>query len=209
MAQWGKQYHHYLWTIDKTLIPETVKYAESHGFIMRDLRELKGFDDFWKGVFKYYLDNSPASIGLICDLARMLIVIEEGGFYLDLDFYLESWDQNMMHYFDFFSFRDRVANGFEVVGTWGFGAKPHHEVVIGHLAMFKENFIKPVAKRNLGTNTCFHMIAEHTYYATGPVHFGIVYYKHHHKNGNQDIVFLNPMELHKEGKDLEQDIINF
>ena len=75
MAQSGKQYHHYLWTIDKTLIPETVKYAESHGFIMRDLRELKGFDDFWKGVFKYYLDNSPASIGLICDLARMLIVV--------------------------------------------------------------------------------------------------------------------------------------
>ena len=62
--------------------------------------------------------------------------------------------------------------------------------------MFKENFLKPVAKRNLGTNTCFHLIAEHTIYATGPLYFGIVYYKHHHKNGNQDIVFLNPMEQH-------------
>ena len=34
---------HYLWTIDKSLIPKTVRYFETEGYEVRDMRDLK----FW------------------------------------------------------------------------------------------------------------------------------------------------------------------
>lgn len=66
-------------------------------------------------------------VGKACDVARMLIVYDQGGLYLDLDFYIEDWDHKLNYYFDFFGFRETEFKSYHL-STFGFGARPHHEV---------------------------------------------------------------------------------
>ena len=54
----GKKWKHYLWTIDKSAIPDTVKYAEEIGLIVREMKELKVFNSEWKEIFKYLLEDT-------------------------------------------------------------------------------------------------------------------------------------------------------
>lgn len=53
----GKKFIHYFWTNEKNLIPETVKYAEEHGFVVREFKELAIFDDEWKLIFDFLLNE--------------------------------------------------------------------------------------------------------------------------------------------------------
>jgi hypothetical protein len=125
-------------------VPETVEYALSHGFIVRELRELKSFDQEWQKIFSYLLDDSNG-MGFAIDLARMLITHEEGGLYMDLDFVISEWDSQIHHYFDFFGIDDYwVDINKTVLATWGFAVKPGHEIIAAHLRMFRDTFDKPV-----------------------------------------------------------------
>lgn len=43
-------------------------------------------------------------VGAAADFARQVVIYEEGGLYLDLDFYLTKWDNQIHYYFDFLGF---------------------------------------------------------------------------------------------------------
>lgn len=49
-------------------------------------------------------------VGTACDLLRIMIIHDEGGLYLDMDFYIEEWDHQLNYYFDFYGFRDKEFN---------------------------------------------------------------------------------------------------
>jgi len=54
----GEKWEHYFWTNDKKAIPESVKWMEEHGFIIREVKELKNFDSTWSAILDNYLvDN--------------------------------------------------------------------------------------------------------------------------------------------------------
>lgn len=118
---------------------------KSIGVEVRELSELPGYYSEYKEIFDYYMIDG-LGVGKACDLARMLIVYNEGGLYLDLDFYIEEWDANLNYYFDFYGLRD-IEFYVYYLTTWGFAARSHHEIHSKYLEIFKENYYLPIDKK--------------------------------------------------------------
>lgn len=76
---------------------------ESRGFVVKELSELEIFDGVMMEALIDYADTDR--VGAAADFARMAIVYEEGGFYIDLDFWLKEWDIKIHKLFDFFGFK--------------------------------------------------------------------------------------------------------
>lgn len=47
----GKQWKHYLWTVNKELIPETVEWMKSIGVETREMRELPIWQEGFQEIF--------------------------------------------------------------------------------------------------------------------------------------------------------------
>lgn len=75
----GWKYH--LWTNDKSLLPETVKWADAKSIEVREVPELSYYSQY-ESIFKQMIDEN---VVMATDLARFLIVYELGGMYLDTD----------------------------------------------------------------------------------------------------------------------------
>lgn len=120
------------------------------------------------------------------DIVRMLIVSEMGGLYMDLDFYIQEWNDNIHHYFDFVGFNNCEYEGcrYKSLATWGFASKPDHEITKGHLEFFRNAFHKKLEDRPFYYNICYDKQAMAALYNTGPPYFGMIYYKHQNINGN-------------------------
>lgn len=106
-------------------MPQSVEFMESKGFIVREITELKAFDQtLMKALDEYvYYDK----VGAAADFVRQAIIYEEGGFYMDLDFYLTKWDIKINQIFDFFGFKCGEYDSY-VLFTWGFLAKAGHPI---------------------------------------------------------------------------------
>jgi len=76
---------------------------EEWGFVVRELKELRSFDETMLQALDEYLEKDK--VGAAADFARQAIVFDEGGFYIDLDFYIKEWDINVNKVFDFFGFK--------------------------------------------------------------------------------------------------------
>lgn len=78
---------HYFWTNDVKAIPRTVAWFKQNGFIVKELRELseKAFDKTLQRILK---DYQSERFGAAADIARFAILLEEGGFYKDMDFFV-------------------------------------------------------------------------------------------------------------------------
>ena len=80
-------------------------------------------------------------VGAAADFARMAINYEEGGFYIDLDFWLKEWDININKIFDFFGFKCGEYVDSYVLFTWGFLSRPKHDIHLNYLNTFKHNYL--------------------------------------------------------------------
>jgi mannosyltransferase OCH1-like enzyme len=74
-------------------------------------------------------DYESERYGAAADIARMLIMYEEGGFYLDLDLFVNVWDNELLHYFDSIHWKNKLGFEEHTLNTYGFLIKPnHHEL---------------------------------------------------------------------------------
>lgn len=110
---------------------------EECGYIVRELTELKIFDDVMLEALIEYSETDR--VGAAADFARMAIIYEEGGFYIDLDFWLEEWDINIHRIFDFFGFK-YLEFGNYVLTTWGFLSRSNHPIHKNYIDEFKKNY---------------------------------------------------------------------
>lgn len=89
----GYAYEHYLWTNDKSAIPKTVEVFEANGIKVRDLRELPSYDaEIAKVIDKYTISR----FGAAADIARQIVIYDEGGVYLDIDAFVKEWDDGWL-----------------------------------------------------------------------------------------------------------------
>ncbi|CDW78564.1 UNKNOWN [Stylonychia lemnae] len=186
----GQKWDHYIWTQDKTLIPETVKFFKRIGVEVRELKELPNY----KGQIRETIDNymiDGIGVGVACDILRMLINYDEGGLYLDMDFYIEEWDANLNYYFDFFGFRDREFD-VQYFTTWGFGSKPGHIIHKTYLEIFNDFTQMDAAKRPYFINECMYKAVGAVLFKTGPFYYGKIFSKFNNLEGNQDVLIENP-----------------
>ncbi len=99
----GHKWTHYLWTNDKKAIPRSVKWFEDNGHIVRELHELPSFD---KTIAKIMDEYYPVRFGAAADVARQVIIYDEGGLYLDIDAFIGHWDDQWLYYFDSIYWKD-------------------------------------------------------------------------------------------------------
>lgn len=104
------KWEHYLWTNDKKAIPETVRWFESNGFIVKELSELSKsvYDEQIQSIIEEYAAQKFAAAA---DIARFAILNEHGGFYMDMDFGPLLWDNEILYYFDSIQWRESLCGG--------------------------------------------------------------------------------------------------
>eukprot|EP00347_Sterkiella_histriomuscorum_P010149 403377414 len=147
----GTKWTHYLWVNDKSLVPESVKWFESNGFIIREITELKEDRELMR-IIDHHISQGKAIDS--SDVLRNQILYEVGGLYIDLDVWIDEWSsipmkiadlifvQEYIDYFDSFFFNNDLIL-----------AKPGHPVLKEANRVFKSQFIQP----NLEPNTTLNM----------------------------------------------------
>ena len=96
---------HYFWVNDKKLIPKTIAYVESEGYQVREFKELKSMDaTLSEAMEEYTTVRERRAAGAAADFARLEVLFEMGGFYMDFDFYLTKYSIEMLKIFDFAGF---------------------------------------------------------------------------------------------------------
>ena len=113
---------------------------------------MKVFDGIIGEAANEYFENERA--GAASDFVKIAINYEVGGFFIDLDFWIEEWDMNVMRLFDFFGF-NQVQFDTECLFTWGFLNIPYHNVIQNYLDKFTANYKLQKSK---------------TYYQSMPLH---------------------------------------
>eukprot|EP00347_Sterkiella_histriomuscorum_P019312 403342133 len=180
-----EKWKHYFWTNDKSLIPKAVKYMEKHGFIVRELKEIKSMRE---GQLKQYIDDYLVEdrAGAASDVARMAIMYEEGGFYIDMDFYLFKWDANVNRVFDFFGISQSQFQSYtDVLFNWGFLARPKHDIIKNFLDFYMENQRlarmtsdpRKKSEKQMWMQPCQKETFASILFDTGPYQFDWAYFK--------------------------------
>eukprot|EP00347_Sterkiella_histriomuscorum_P007451 403348866 len=189
-AKIGKKFTHILWTNDISLIPQTTKFFQEQGFEVRELRSLKSFDKVFNDIFAYYMADFKG-IGVACDIARMLINMDQGGVYLDLDAYISQYTIESHFLFDFFGVTDIEFYELQL-STWGFGSKPQHPIHRLHLKYVREFFLKSQQEKPFYLNRCYFQTSGVVLFQTGPFYYTIVGQQTISKfPENQDIILIN------------------
>jgi len=71
----------------------------------------------------------------------MIIILDEGGLYLDIDSYIKSFDDSWIYYFDSIFWKDVLRFRNLVLFNYQFLAKPHHPVTYEYLRLFRESYL--------------------------------------------------------------------
>ncbi|CDW71395.1 UNKNOWN [Stylonychia lemnae] len=189
----SNKWTHYFWVNDKSLVPKSVKFMESIGYVVRELKELQIFDGVLLEALNYYQDTDR--VGAAADFVRMAINYEEGGFYIDLDFYLDKWDIQIHKYFDFFGFRCVEFNNHYTLFTWGFLSKPAHYIHKIYLDLFKKNYLLQkqgnLVKKPIHLMQCHIISRGSTLFDTGPYFYDAAYIRTFEDKMN-DQIFVIP-----------------
>ncbi|CDW84632.1 UNKNOWN [Stylonychia lemnae] len=176
------KWEHYLWTNDKSAIPKTVKWFEQNGIKVRELRELPSYDLIFDRMIEEY---SVGKFAAAADVARMIIMNDEGGLYLDIDSYFASFDDDWLYYFDSIFWKDRLRFDSLVLFNYQFLSKPNHPVSQEYLKLFKISYTNPEHLKK-----CYIKTKGITLWETGPFIFTIAFILGAQKNGNRDFVMF-------------------
>ena len=117
-------WEHYFWTNNATAIPETVGWFQDHGFIIMELKSLPKdvYDLVLEGLVGSYLE---AKFGAASDIVRFMILYVHGGYYMDMDYFVRKFDNEMLYYFDSIQTRKLYFSN-TVLNTYGILAAPYH-----------------------------------------------------------------------------------
>eukprot|EP00347_Sterkiella_histriomuscorum_P005457 403356542 len=189
----GRKWTHILWTNDKSLIPLSTKLFEENGIIIRELKELPSFQGVNLEAFNQFIRQEK--VVAASDFARMMILYDHGGFYTDLDFFIDEFDIKTNQILDFVGFTLELCH-YDTLFNFGIMARPNHPVIKAYLDQFIHNYLK---KRNeLAVNEaagkvkreshskiwkdkpfnfyeCYYDNFNSLFYETGPYLFDMVY----------------------------------
>lgn len=98
---------------------------EEVGYIVRELRELEIYKDFKDDIEERLSSFRFASAN---DIARMLIIFTEGGFYLDNNAFVKEWDIQINLNFDFYGFSWNECDTYKITNNFAFGSKANHSI---------------------------------------------------------------------------------
>ena len=135
------KWEHYFWTNEKKAIPQTVKWFQDHGFIVKELRELprEVYDEQIESIIEEFADQKFAAAA---DIARFAITSEHGGFYMDMDFAPLIWDNEFLYYFDSILWREGLCDDQIALNTYAFIVKPKHEAISIYLDLIRKTHHK-------------------------------------------------------------------
>jgi hypothetical protein len=184
------KWEHYLWTNDISVIPNTTKWFREHGFIVRELRELSKdiYDDVIEEVVTSYLGER---FGAAADIARFAILNSEGGFYMDMDFFVNAWDNEMLHYFDSVHFRKEYVLNYEVLNTYAVLVSKGHPETREYLDLTRSAHIAPQFKKPLQYQKCFWNTRLITFFETGSFIYSVAHIHAQQKGSKTRDVILD------------------
>lgn len=147
---------------------------ESIGYTTREIRELPSYPKYEKILKSMIHGNIRA--GAAADLSRVIIAYDEGGLYLDLDFYINAWSTELHYLFDLVGFAT-PEHGHALINNMGFMAKPKHPVAIQYLKyVYDQIYEDNPDQRILNKEECWDGLAGVTLYDTGPALFATSFY---------------------------------
>lgn len=123
-----------------------------------------------------YLTKEGAAVKA-SDIARVALVYELGGFYVDLDLWLSKWDMNLMKIFDHVAFayqEFKSMNISMVTTTYGFMARPNHPVTENYINEYRNEFVN--GSRAFHLLPCFRDASITALYETGPFRLDHAYF---------------------------------
>ncbi|CDW79594.1 UNKNOWN [Stylonychia lemnae] len=192
-AQRGLNWTHYLWIQDKSLLPETVQLFQSYGVVVKELKDLKLFDEKTKFQFDFYLQDFKAAAAA-SDLMRGVVVAEHGGIYFDNDFKIDEWDYNINYLFDYYGISLYLwAARFTLNGF--FAAKKGHPIVVHYMEQMKDSFSLIEEERPHYMNECIFKTTAMIMFGTGPSVLGATAYNFINQDGNQDYIVFEYNEM--------------
>lgn len=122
-------WQHTVWTLDKTIIPHSVKKLEANGILVRELKEINNNPQMFELI---KLLAKRRLWGMASDLSRVHIIKVEGGFYADLDYLLtenaKTSLEKIVHTYDFIGFSSTTGSDVGIYIQY-FGAKPEHPIL--------------------------------------------------------------------------------
>ncbi|CDW91610.1 UNKNOWN [Stylonychia lemnae] len=187
-AQRGLNWTHYLWIQDINQLPETVQLFQSLGVIVKELKDLKLFDDRAKFQFDFYLQDSKAAAAA-SDLMRGVVVAEYGGIYFDNDFVIDEWDYNINYLFDYFGISLYLWQARFTINGF-FAAKKGHPIVVHYMEQMKDSFSLIEEERPHYMNECIFKTTAMIMFGTGPSSLGATAYNFISQDGNQDYIIF-------------------
>ena len=177
------KWEHYFWTNDVKLIPETVKWFKENGFIIKEINELPihVYDPFFEELVTSYLEER---IGSVSDLVRFLVLYENGGFYMDMDYFVREFDNEILYYFDSIHTREDYYSQ-TVFNTYGLLVAPYHQEVKVYLDLVRQSNIEKRLK-HVHMTKCLHRSKEITFWDTGSYMISAAFVKSLGMNQTQD-----------------------
>ena len=146
-------WEHYFWTNDAKAIPETVKWFKDNGFIIMELRDLPRnvYDPVLEGLVDSYLEER---FGAASDIIRFMILYVHGGFYMDMDYFVRKFDNEILYYFDSIHTRHRYYINI-IFNTYGLLVAAYHPETKVYLDIMREAHIKR-GLQQVQLASCYH-----------------------------------------------------
>lgn len=113
--------------ISKSDVPKSVEFLEDMGIVVREFKELPSYDAEMDLIIKDYMVDA-FRVGAASDIARLVVMNEEGGLYVDLDIALNKYDNRLHYLFDLVAFYSKEPGMNETVNGI-FLAKKNHTVI--------------------------------------------------------------------------------
>ncbi|CDW77918.1 UNKNOWN [Stylonychia lemnae] len=201
--QEGYQWIHYLWVQNKHIIPKTVTLFQNLGVIVREIEELKYFnDEKIQKQYQYYICDIEA-IAAASDLIRIVAVLEFGGIYFDNDLTIWKWNYDIHYYFDFFGQYFKILRTLKGISNSFIAAKPGHVILEKYLHYMVSQFKtheKGIEDRPFYQNLCSYKTVASTIHGTGPTVFTTISFNYLNTEGNQDVLIMStggpPHQVH-------------
>ena len=80
-------------------------------------------------------------LGAVSDLVRFMVLYEYGGFYMDMDYFVREFDNEILYYFDSIHTRDNYYIN-TVFNTFGLLVAPYHQEIKVYLELLKQAHIE-------------------------------------------------------------------
>jgi hypothetical protein len=178
LAGSDQKWEHIIWTNNKSLIPESVRYLEARGIKFREIKEL----DLKLGKQIEGLIEER-SWGMASDVLRLEIVRCLGGIYSDCNYIFYRHPEEDIYTYDFFGVTS-VGSEFSGAHVNIFGATAHHPILEEAV-----DFIGRRLKDIQDIISIQNLYGRYITYALAGESLTVPYCRYANKNGTVDIIY--------------------